>query len=289
MERQLGLMELTSDLVKNNLATLAGNNGYSILPKADDASFPPPPPGRGPGPSGPPGAFFAPLGPPLAWRTALFLRRTLSQRTALDLRTCWRSPSAKGHLHAQQLRIAPGLELRLLFASQDGHDRGGLLLMHRNRFSPGLLRIDRGFVKFLILLDGIIRHGLHFYHLCIGQADVVLHRRQPRWFRFRGHWIRPRNLWITGSLGLHRRECLSFCELPTISADGKEVVFRTWGKDEMGLRIIDVDTHKIRVLTTALDNLPEWSPTEVELYSHVNRTITSISTSSSPTELTCSA
>jgi Tol biopolymer transport system component len=47
---------------------------------------------------------------------------------------------------------------------------------------------------------------------------------------------------------------------PSWSADGKEVVFRTWGKDEMGLRIIDLETHKIRVLTTALDNLPDWSP-----------------------------
>jgi Tol biopolymer transport system component len=47
---------------------------------------------------------------------------------------------------------------------------------------------------------------------------------------------------------------------PSFSADGKEVVFRTWGKDEMGLRIINVETHAIRVLTTALDNLPEWSP-----------------------------
>ena len=47
---------------------------------------------------------------------------------------------------------------------------------------------------------------------------------------------------------------------PSWSADGKEIVFRTWGKDEMGLRIIDVKTRKIRVLTTGLDNLPDWSP-----------------------------
>jgi Tol biopolymer transport system component len=47
---------------------------------------------------------------------------------------------------------------------------------------------------------------------------------------------------------------------PSWSADGKEVVFRTWGENEMGLRIINLDTHEVRVLTTALDNLPEWSP-----------------------------
>jgi Tol biopolymer transport system component len=47
---------------------------------------------------------------------------------------------------------------------------------------------------------------------------------------------------------------------PSWSADGKEIVFRTFGENEMGLRIINLETHKIRVLTTALDNLPEWSP-----------------------------
>ena len=47
---------------------------------------------------------------------------------------------------------------------------------------------------------------------------------------------------------------------PSWSADGKEVVYRSWGENEDGLRIIDVATKKVRVLTTALDNLPEWSP-----------------------------
>ncbi len=49
---------------------------------------------------------------------------------------------------------------------------------------------------------------------------------------------------------------------PSWSAEGNEVVFRTWGKgkDDMGLRIINVKTKEIRVLTTALDNLPGWSP-----------------------------
>ena len=47
---------------------------------------------------------------------------------------------------------------------------------------------------------------------------------------------------------------------PSWSADGKEVVFRTFGENEMGLRIINLETGKIRVLTTALDNIPAWSP-----------------------------
>src|SRR3546814_13002384 len=48
---------------------------------------------------------------------------------------------------------------------------------------------------------------------------------------------------------------------PSYSADGKEVVFRVWGEnDERGLRILNLATRDVRVLTTAPDNLPGWSP-----------------------------
>jgi Tol biopolymer transport system component len=92
---------------------------------------------------------------------------------------------------------------------------------------------------------------------------------------------------------------------PSYSADGREVVFRAWGKDapvqgqghtqtqvqaqrsgqaplalnqaaqaqaqapqappqpyeqQMGLRVLNLETRKIRVLTTGYDNLPIWSP-----------------------------
>jgi Tol biopolymer transport system component len=50
---------------------------------------------------------------------------------------------------------------------------------------------------------------------------------------------------------------------PTWSPDGKEIAFRAWGgKDayEQGLRVVNLETRKIRVLTTEYDNLPAWSP-----------------------------
>jgi Tol biopolymer transport system component len=47
---------------------------------------------------------------------------------------------------------------------------------------------------------------------------------------------------------------------PSYSADGKEIVFRVWGAEEKGLRVINLDTRKVRVLTTEYDNLPFWSP-----------------------------
>lgn len=47
---------------------------------------------------------------------------------------------------------------------------------------------------------------------------------------------------------------------PSYSADGKEIVYRVWGEAEKGLRVVDVETRQIRVLTTGYDNLPFWSP-----------------------------
>ncbi|AMO22853.1 hypothetical protein GCM10027034_33370 [Ramlibacter solisilvae] len=53
---------------------------------------------------------------------------------------------------------------------------------------------------------------------------------------------------------------------PSYSADGQEVVFRAWPRDgqgydkQMGLRVLNLETRQVRVLTTGYDNLPIWSP-----------------------------
>ena len=47
---------------------------------------------------------------------------------------------------------------------------------------------------------------------------------------------------------------------PSYSLDGKELVYRVWGEDNKGLRILNLETGKTRVLTDAFDNLPDWSP-----------------------------
>jgi len=47
---------------------------------------------------------------------------------------------------------------------------------------------------------------------------------------------------------------------PSWSADGKQVVYRSWGPNEMGLRVLKVQDHSVRVLTNRSDNLPYWSP-----------------------------
>jgi Tol biopolymer transport system component len=47
---------------------------------------------------------------------------------------------------------------------------------------------------------------------------------------------------------------------PSYSADGKAIVYRVWGEDVAGLRILDLENRTTRVLTTEYDNLPGWSP-----------------------------
>ena len=47
---------------------------------------------------------------------------------------------------------------------------------------------------------------------------------------------------------------------PSYSADGKEIVFRVFGENDAGLRILNLETRTTRVLTTEYDNLPDWSP-----------------------------
>ena len=47
---------------------------------------------------------------------------------------------------------------------------------------------------------------------------------------------------------------------PSWSADGKEIVYRSFAANERGLRILSVETHTTRSLTDGVDNLPYWSP-----------------------------
>ena len=47
---------------------------------------------------------------------------------------------------------------------------------------------------------------------------------------------------------------------PSYSADGKQIVYRVWGENNVGLRILNLEDRSTRVLTTEYDNLPGWSP-----------------------------
>jgi Tol biopolymer transport system component len=47
---------------------------------------------------------------------------------------------------------------------------------------------------------------------------------------------------------------------PSMSPDGRRIVYRTFGTEEEGLRIMDIQTGQVRVLTQGYDNFPLWSP-----------------------------
>ena len=47
---------------------------------------------------------------------------------------------------------------------------------------------------------------------------------------------------------------------PSWSPDCKKIVYRVWGGNDGGLRILNVEDRSVKVLTTEYDNLPFWSP-----------------------------
>ena len=47
---------------------------------------------------------------------------------------------------------------------------------------------------------------------------------------------------------------------PSWSADGKEIVYRSFAMNARGLNILNLETHVTRSLTDGVDNLPYWSP-----------------------------
>jgi Tol biopolymer transport system component len=47
---------------------------------------------------------------------------------------------------------------------------------------------------------------------------------------------------------------------PSYSPDGSRIVFRSFGKDGQGLRIMNLETKAVTTLTSEYDNFPLWSP-----------------------------
>jgi Tol biopolymer transport system component len=82
-----------------------------------------------------------------------------------------------------------------------------------------------------------------------------------------GGYLRLRNTAVA-KLMMIKRDGTGLVELtsgtpntgfPSFSPDGKEIVYRSWGPKEDGLRIMNLETKQVRVLTDQLDNLPDWS------------------------------
>ncbi len=83
-----------------------------------------------------------------------------------------------------------------------------------------------------------------------------------------GYWFQERKT-MTAALWRVRRDGSAAEQLtdgtihtgfPSYSADGNEIVYRVWSAEEKGLRIMDLATRQVRVLTRGFDNLPGWSP-----------------------------
>ena len=96
-----------------------------------------------------------------------------------------------------------------------------------------------------------------------------------RWIVFGyGGYLKDRNTAIA-KLMLVRRDGTDLKELtsgtpnagfPGFSPDGKEVVYRSWGPNEDGLHIMNLESGNIRILTDQLDNLPDWSVNDLIVF-----------------------
>jgi len=116
-----------------------------------------------------------------------------------------------------------------------------------------------------------IGHGLSDAKIHMGFAGAFQPAWSPdsQWIYFGlGYWFFERAtetaaLWRVrrdGSGAEQLTDGTLNCGFPSVSADGKSVVYRVWSEQHKGLRIMEVTTRKIRVLTTEADNLPGWSP-----------------------------
>ena len=84
---------------------------------------------------------------------------------------------------------------------------------------------------------------------------------------FGGRSFRPANVMLVKADGSEVKELTQGSlniGFPAWSPDGKTIIYRVWGKengqDVKGLRAIDLDTKKVKVLTTTWDNFPFFSP-----------------------------
>jgi Tol biopolymer transport system component len=113
--------------------------------------------------------------------------------------------------------------------------------------------------------------GLDETKLRMGLAGAFQPGWSPdgEWIAFGlGYWFGERNtmtaaLWrvrFDGSGAEQLTDGTQHSGFPSYSADGKELVYRVWTGKEKGLRILNLETRKTRVLTQGYDNLPGWSP-----------------------------
>jgi Tol biopolymer transport system component len=120
-------------------------------------------------------------------------------------------------------------------------------------------------------------HGLDLAKVKMGLAGAF----QPawsadgKWIVFGlGYWFTERSH-ETAAIWRVKRDGTGFEQLtdgtlhsgfPSVDPRNSDrIVFRVWSEKEKGLRLMDIKTRKITVLTEGLDNLPGWSPDGKEI------------------------
>ncbi len=170
----------------------------------------------------------------------------------------------------EKVDFTPRLQNQLLFSWMPDYEyrytdvfptvaKDGKLVVTEKAVSDGIIAIMNA--------DGSEKHRV--FTAPRGQAFAPVWSPDGQWIAFGlGGYLQNRKtqaakLMIVRRDGTGARELTSDslnAGFPSWSPDGTRIVYRVWGGNTWGLRILDVKTHAVKVLTTGYDNLPFWSP-----------------------------
>lgn len=181
----------------------------------------------------------------------------------------------------EKVAFAPRPQNQPLYSWDDGWDyrhtdvfpglsRDGTLVITEKALNSSIAIMDPDGANRRRIFDPA-QHGLDPTMLARGMAGAFAPSWSPdgAWIAFGlGVWFQARQRGRATIMRVRRDgtgvEALTdgtvHSGFPSYSADGKQIVYRVWGENELGLRILDLETRATRVLTTAYDNLPGWSP-----------------------------
>lgn len=238
--------------VKINPAPLSGNNVGYIRKDSDDAGI-----YYTNGSRGPRGAIRAAAWSPDGKRV-VFHRHT-TQVPPMLLKMVSRNPNYELTLSTMLPAFSPSGKQYLTMATNPGSNVAALMVKTPETGKSDVLYQDK---TRNALVGGWSPHG--------DKVAFALGNFAAFFDGFHSQFLKPGDRVEGGAqVALINADGSGFQELtsgadnnafPSYSPDGSRIVFRKFGKDGQGLRIMNLETRAVTTLTSDYDNFPLWSP-----------------------------